>query len=403
MHIRSVGRGAITAGLALASGAVSGPAAGQAPGDELGTETSLQADFRVEVVTTGFTQPFGMAFLPDGRLLVSDRGTAEGLFIVDTETGSTVPVQDLPPFLSLPADGTGMQDVVLHPDFERNGWIYLDYALRTDDGVTMAVSRARLRGSRLVDHERLLVVEPAVPDNTDHLGSRLALRDGYLFVTMGERYALRNHAQDLSNHNGAVLRVHDDGRVPRDNPFVGKAGARPEIWSYGHRNPQGLAFHPETGALWLHEHGPKGGDEINLLRPGANYGWPVITYGTEYDSEGGGPIGEGITRHEGMEQPIYYYRPSIAPSDLVFYRSAAFPEWRGDVFIGAMALRHLNRLEIEGDRVLKEERLLEGREWRVRAVEEGPDGALYLGVDVQRGEDRASVERPGMIVRLVPA
>jgi glucose/arabinose dehydrogenase len=207
---------------------------------------------------------------------------------------------------------------------------------------------------------------------------------------MGERYFLRDQAQDISNHNGTVLRIHDNGRVPDDNPFVGLASAMPEIWSYGHRNAQGLAFHPETGDLWLNEHGPQGGDEINIVRPGRNYGWPVITYGMEYDDEGGGPIGEGITEREGMEQPVYYYRPSIGPSDLVFYQGDAFPRWRGDAFIGAMALTHLSRLEVAEDRVLKEERLLEDRDWRVRSIEEGPDGSLYLGID------------GGMIVRLRP-
>ncbi len=352
--------------------------------------TSRQADFDVQVVATGFSQPYGMVFLPDGRLLVSDREAPEGIFAIDVASGVRTPIPGLPGVHFVEDDGTGVFDLILHPEYEDNGWIYVDYAHRTADGITLAVSRVRLEGTRWADHERLLVIEPAVPDNTAHLGSRLALRDGYLFVTMGERYSLRDQAQDNGNHNGTVLRIHDDGRVPDDNPFVGVPGALPEIWTYGHRNAQGLVFHPDTGDLWLNEHGPKGGDEINIVRPGRNYGWPVITYGTEYDGEGGGPIGDGIASHAGMEQPVYYYRPSIGPSDMIFYQGDAFPDWQGDVFVGAMALRHLNRLEIVDGRVINEERLLEDRNWRVRAIEEGPDGSLYLGVDA------------GMIVRLSP-
>ena len=363
----------------------------QAPGDVLEGEESLQADLRVEVVATGLRQPYAMAFLPDGRLLFTDRELPEGIFLLDPTTGERTPVPGLPDVHFVEDDGTGVFDLILHPDFEQNRWVYVDYAYQTPEGITLAVSRARYQDGRLTDHERLLVIEPAVPDNTNHLGSRLVLQDGYLFVTMGERYDLRDQAQDNATHSGTVLRIHEDGRVPRDNPFVGVEGALPEIWSYGHRNAQGLAVHPESGELWLNEHGPKGGDEVNVVRRGANYGWPVITYGTEYDSEGGGPIGDGITKHEGMEQPLYYYRPSIGPSDMVFYQGDAFPQWRGDVFIGGMALRHLNRLEIADDRVLKEERILEGRDWRVRAIEEAPDGSLFLGID------------GGMIVRLSPA
>ncbi|HVE79867.1 MAG TPA: PQQ-dependent sugar dehydrogenase [Gemmatimonadaceae bacterium] len=188
----------------------------------------------------------------------------------------------------------------------------------------------------------------------------------------------RARAQRLDTHHGKVVRIHDDGRVPDDNPFRRRPGALPEIWSYGHRNPQGLVFEPGTARLWEHEHGPKGGDEVNLIRRGRNYGWPVITYGREY---AGGRVGEGLTREEGMEQPAHYYVPSIAPSGMAWYDGRAFPAWRGSLFVGALALRHLNRLVIDGDRVLREERLLEDRRGRVRSVAQGPDGFLYLGVD----------------------
>jgi len=182
----------------------------------------------------------------------------------------------------------------------------------------------------------------------------------------------------LGNHLGKILRVFEDGSIPPDNPFVNAKGALPEIWSYGHRNPQGLAINPATGELWEHEHGPKGGDEINVIRPALNYGWPVICYGIGYDDQ---PIGDGITEKEGMEQPLYYYVPSIAPSGMEFYTSETIPQWKGNLFIGAMALRHLNRLVIEGDKVIKEERLLVEKKWRIRCVRQGADGLLYLGVD----------------------
>ena len=358
-----------------------------AAGDVLGHETSQQADFELDVVASGFRVPYALAFLPDGRLLVSDRPAAT-LSLVDPGTGETWPVSGLPS-VHAPGGEGGLMDVVLHPDHGTNGWIYFSYASAEPEGVVQAVSRARLDGTRLVDLQRLLTTDPPVPDNQAHLGSRLVLDGGYLFVTMGERYDLRDQAQDPSDHHGTVLRVHDDGRVPRDNPFANGGGA-PEVWSYGHRNPQGMAVHPASGDLWLNEHGPQGGDEINVVRPGANYGWPTVTYGKEYDSEGGGYIGQGLTEMAGMEDPLYVYTPSIGPSDMLFYTGSAYPRWQGDVFVGGLALRHLNRLEVVDGRVIHEERLLGDRGWRVRSVEQGPDGLIYVGVD------------GGMIVRLRP-
>jgi aldose sugar dehydrogenase len=313
-----------------------------------------------------------MAFLPDGRLLVSERPTGR-LSVADLGTGVTVPVQGVPAVHGK-EDG-GLLDVVLHPRYRENGWIYFSYAIHTPEGNTTVVDRARLRGTRLVDRQRLFTAQPYI-DNSNHFGSRLVLRDGYLYVSLGDR-ELRDLAQDLGTHHGKIVRLHDDGRVPNDNPFVRRAGARPEIWSYGHRNPQGLAVNPATGELWEHEHGPKGGDEVNVIHPGCNYGWPVITYGREY---AGGQVGAGLTEQKGLEQPLYYYVPSIAPSGMEFYTGEAFPKWRGNLFIGAMALRHLNRLVIENGRVVREERLFD-RRWRVRVVRQGPDGLLYIGVD----------------------
>jgi len=206
----------------------------------------------------------------------------------------------------------------------------------------------------------------------------MVLQDGYLYVTMGDRYDLMDSAQYLSNHLGKVLRIHEDGRVPKDNPFTDQKGALPEIWSYGHRNPQGLTVHPETGTLWEHEHGPKGGDEINIIEPGKNYGWPVITHGIDYDDT---PIGNGITHQKGMEQPLHYYVPSIAPSGMLFYQGKKYPNWNGNLFIGAMAKTHLNRLVIKDNRVVHEERLLKEFGRRIRSIQQGPAGYLYIGVD----------------------
>ena len=226
----------------------------------------------------------------------------------------------------------------------------------------------------------IFVAEPLVR-SSKHFGSRLAFDpEGHLFVTVGER-GQGDRAQDPGDHNGSVIRLHPDGRVPEDNPFVGVEGARPEIFSYGHRNPQGLAIHPETGLPWLHEHGARGGDEVNIVRPGVNYGWPVITYGIDYS---GAPIGEG-THKEGMAQPIHYWVPSIAPSGMAFYDGEAFPEWQGDLFVGALRSQLLARLELDGERVVAEERLLEGAIGRIRDVEVGPDGYLYLLTDESDG------------------
>ncbi|HKG93603.1 MAG TPA: PQQ-dependent sugar dehydrogenase [Gemmatimonadaceae bacterium] len=373
------GLGRVLAGtLVGAAAAAVLPAQQPAPADSVGKSWTYAADdgvrFRVEVVATGVAVPWGIAFLPDGRALVTDRPTGR-LSLLDLATGALTTVEGVPPVYR-EHDG-GMLDVALHPDFRRNGWVYLSYSVESDSGSATAVDRARIRDARLVDRERLFTARPAIPNNGDHFGGRLVLDRGYLYISVGDRDT-RELAQQLSNHYGKVVRLHDDGRVPRDNPFVGRPGALPEIWSYGHRNPQGLARHPETGELWEHEHGPRGGDEVNVVRPGRNYGWPAITYGQEYR---GGPVGEGITAKDGMEQPLHYYVPSIAPSGMDFYTGRALPRWRGSLFIGGMAIRHLNRLVVERGAVVREERLLADKGWRIRSVREGPDGFLYIGID----------------------
>jgi len=343
--------------------------------------------YRVEVVATGVRVPFGMAFLPDSRALVTDRpGT---LWLLDIRTGAMTRVAGVPA-VSDSVDG-GLLDIEVHPDYARNGWLYFSYAEKTDTGKATVVERARLRDARLVDRQRLFAAYPAVAGDY-HFGSRLALKDGYLFITLGER-EISALAQELWTDLGKIVRLYDDGRIPNDNPFVGRAGARPEIWSYGHRNPHGLAFHPQTGELWESEHGPLGGDEINVIERGLNYGWPTVTFGREYD---GGPVGDGLTQAPGMQPPVFHYATSAALTGLAFYTGSAFPQWRNNLFVGAMTPRFLARLVVANGRVEREEKLLLEKKWRVRVVQTGPDGFLYLGVQ------RASDGTGGVIARIRP-
>ncbi len=332
------------------------------------------AKLKVETVTDSLAIPFGMDFLPDGRLIVTDRPVGK-MYLVDIETGVKTAVQDVPPVVGQ-GDG-GLLDVLVHPNYETNGWIYFAYSEGDTSANTMVVERAKLEDTKLTQRERLFTALPYY-HRTLHHGTRLVLDNGYLFFGMGEKTDMKDSAQTLSNHLGKVLRIFEDGRVPEDNPFVKTPNAKPEVWSYGHRNPNGLTFNPANGELWEHEHGPKGGDEINIIKPGLNYGWPVITYGVNYDDT---PVGEGISEKEGMEQPFYYYKPSIAPSGMQFYTSDVIPAWKGNLFIGGMVLKHLNRLVIENNKVIKEERLLNDKGWRVRNVKQGPDGFLYVSVD----------------------
>ena len=343
--------------------------------------------YRVEVVATGVRVPFGMAFLPDSRALVTDRpGT---LWILDIRTGAMTRVAGVP-LVSDSVDG-GLLDIEVHPDYARNGWLYFSYSEKTDTGKATVVERARLRDARLVDRQRLFTAYPAVAGDY-HFGSRLALRDGYLFITLGER-EISALAQEPWTDLGKIVRLYDDGRVPNDNPFAGRPGARPETWSYGHRNPHGLAFHPETGELWESEHGPLGGDEINIIKRGLNYGWPTVTFGREYD---GGQVGDGLTQAPGMEPPVFHYATSAALSGIAFYTGSAFPQWRDNLFVGAMTPRFLARLVVANGRVEREEKLLLEKKWRVRVVQTGPDGFLYLGVQ------RASDGTGGVIARIRP-
>ena len=351
--------------------------AAQEPGhDSVGSQWTYEtpdARFRVEVVVAGLTAPVGMSFLPDGRLLIADRPTGR-LSVFDPATRVLTPIDSVPP-----VHGTGeggLIDVLVHPDYARNGWIYLVSAIDVPDGSTTVVERAHLVANHLADRQRIFTARPALANSKDY-GSRLVIDHGYLYITLGQRDS-PDSAQGLGSDLGKVIRLRDDGTVPRDTPFIHQKGALPEIWSYGHRSSAGLAIDPATGALWEHEHGPQGGDEINIIRRGLNYGWPVISYGVNY---GGKPVGAGLTHHAGMEQPVFYYEPDIAPSGMIFYTSTAFPRWQGNIFIGAMFGRHVNRLVVDGDHVIHEERLLLDRRWRIRVVQQAPDGSLYLGID----------------------
>jgi len=330
------------------------------------------------VVVDRLEHPWGVAFLPDGDILITER--AGRLRRVHNGVLIAEPIGGLP---EIKAGGQGgLLDVVLHPQYAKNGWLYLSYAASGKGGRGTEVLRAKLQGDRLVQVERIFQLQPKSRTKY-HFGSRLIFdRDGYLYITLGDR-GDRPRSQKLNDHAGSVIRLHDDGRIPQDNPFVEAKNVRPEIFSYGHRNPQGGAMNPQTGAIWINEHGPQGGDELNIIQPGANYGWPVITYGVNYGT--GTSIGEGIAK-EGMVQPIRYWVPSIAPSGMAFYSGDKIPEWQGDLFIGSLKFQQLVRLKLDGNRVIGEERLLERELGRIRDVRNGPDGYLYLLTDEKNGQ-----------------
>ena len=365
------------------------------PGQTRAPERKSNVAFDVVTVAEGLQNPWGMAFLPDGRILVTEKPTGR-LRIVGTDGKLSEPVAGLPA-----VDGRnqgGLLGVALDPDFASNHLIYWSYAEPRDGGVNnTAVARGGLvdgPAPRVQDVQVIFHQTPSL-DSTLHFGGRLVFgRDGTLFITLGERSITegRMQAQRLDGLLGKIVRINRDGTIPNDNPFVGKEGVRPEIWSIGHRNVQAATLHPTTGELWEVEHGTRGGDEINIARKGKDYGWPTIAYGIEYK---GGPITGGITAKDGMEQPLYYWDPVIAPSGMVFYTGDLFPDWKDNLFIGGLGSMNLVRLTIKGERVVDEERLLTDlkpmRE-RIRDVRQGPDGALYVLTD----------SAPGRILKLVP-
>jgi glucose/arabinose dehydrogenase len=353
-----------------------------------GAQTARTEEHVVRAVTVvaGLDHPWSVAFLPDGRMLITER---PGRLRVVGKDGQLAPrpVAGLPAGIAEHGQG-GLLDVVLHPKFADNTWVYLSYAARDATGVGTEVARGKLAGDRLTDVQTLFRMQPKSGGGR-HFGSRLVFdRDGFLFITLGDR-GEQDRAQRLDDHAGKIVRLHDDGRVPAANPFTQRAGARPEIFSLGNRNVQGAALHPRTGALWAHEHGPQGGDEVNVIRAGVNYGWPVITYGVNYGI--GTQIGEG-TAKAGMAQPILHWVPSIAPSGMAFYDGDRFARWKGDLFVGALRDRMIVRLRLDGERVVREERMFIGTLGRIRDVRAGPDGLLYLLTD----------ESDGKLIRLEP-
>ena len=344
---------------------------------------------RPEVVASGLENPWGVAFLPDGRFVVTERSGRMRVVGADGRLGA--PVAGLPP---IAAGGQGgLLDVLADSDFARNRTLYFCYSEPEAGGSAngTALARARLSGdgSRLEDLAVVFSQRPKVASR-NHFGCRIVeAKDGTLFLTLGDRFSRKEDAQKLDNHLGKIVRIGKDGAVPRDNPFVGQAGALPEIWSYGHRNGQGATLGPD-GKLWMHEHGPQGGDEINIPQAGRNYGWPVITYGENY---GGGKIGDGLTQKAGMEQPLRFWVPSIAPSGMAFLGSDRYgASWKGNLFIGSLKFGYLARIELQDGKVAAEHKLLEDGRARIRDVKQGPDGLLYVLTD----------ESNGKLIRLLP-
>ena len=373
---------ALLFGTLLAAALVAGPVAAR----DLIVRTEA-GSVKLTEVASGLQNPWSLAFLPDGRMLVTERPGR--LRIVGRDGSVSAPIDGVP---EVHARGQGgLLDVALSPNFADDKLIVFSYAEPTAGGARTAVARARLDAEGLrLEEVRRIFAQNEDPSGNHHWGSRLVFaRDGTLFITLGDRFHSRERAQALDSHLGKVVRIAIDGSVPADNPLAGRSDARPEIWSWGHRNVQGAALHPQTGELWTHEHGPQGGDEINRTRAGLNYGWPEVTYGREYVT--GRKIGAGEAR-EGVEPPVLQFTPSIAPSGMAFYTGDVFPQWKGNLFVGALKFQLVARVVLEGDRVVHEERLFAELGRRIRDVRQGPDGHLWL-LD----------ETEGRILRLDPA
>src|SRR5712691_6062406 len=355
---------------------------------------SSAGDLVVETVAKGLDHPWGLAFLPDGRMLVTER---PGRMHIVAKDGNVSPALAGVPKVAASGQG-GLLDVVLDRGYAENHTIYICYAEPANGGARTALARARLvdegtpgSAPRIrLDDVKVIFRQEGPLSSGNHFGCRIVQTpDSNLFMTAGEHFTTRDQAQNLGNHLGKIIRIRPDGTVPPDNPLIGRPGAKPEIWSWGHRNPQGLALQPATGKLWEHEHGPRGGDEVNIIEKGRNYGWPVIGFGIDYS---GAKIHES-THKDGMEQPVWYWVPSIAPSGMAFLTGDVFPAWRGNLLVGALAGEMLVRLELDGDKVVKEERLLRELRERIRDVRQGPDGALWLLTD----------NAAGRVLRLAPA
>jgi len=349
---------------------LTGPGTAESP-QVASQPTALKTD----TVVTGLKNPWAVAILPNGDMLVTERGGT--LRLVHNGKLDPTPIGDVPEVL---AKGQGgLLDVVLHPNYARNGWLYLTYASPAApgeagdaDGANTALLRAKLKNHKLVDKKVIFKATPNVKSNP-HFGGRVVFdKEGYLYLSLGER-GQKEKSQDPMNHLGTVVRLFDDGRVPKDNPFVDNKKGLEEIYSYGHRNPQGLALDPASGKIWEHEHGPQGGDEVNIVKKGANYGWPTITYGINYDNT----IITNDTARAGMEQPVIFWRPSIAPCGMTFVTSPKFPDWKGDLLVGSLKFNFVMHCTVEGDQITKQERILEGI-GRVRTISEGADGNIYV-------------------------
>lgn len=349
-------------------------------GESAETLTPSNVPFEVIGVAKDLNYPWSLAFLPHGEYLITER---QGKLWRIAASGDRTEIKGVPPVYN---EGQGgLLDIALEPKFKDGGWIYFSYAAADqDDKGNTEVARAKLnlRQNALENVEVIFRAQPKV-EGGNHWGSRLLFApDGTLFITLGERFDHAKEAQGTNTHFGKIIRIKPDGKIPSDNPFVDDKKSLPDIYSYGHRNVQGLALNPETGAIWAHEHGPKGGDEINILKPGANYGWPLVTFGINY---WGTKISDKTTA-PGMEDPILQWTPSIAPSGMAFYTGEAFPQWKGDLFVGALAKQHLRRIKFDGTKVVEQEELLKDRKDRIRDVRQGPDGFLYVLTDEADGE-----------------
>lgn len=352
-------------------------------GDEkkLPDAKNAPAGFTAQTLYDGFKNPWGMAWLPDGRMLVTERAGEILVFKNDKFTGEKL--SGVPKVFN---DGQGgLLDIVIHPKYNENKWIYISYAKPVDGGATTAIARFKLNGNKITDFADLFTAKPYLPANY-HFGSRIVFdKNGYLFFSSGER-GTQPKVQELNNDHGKIHRIYDDGRVPKDNPFVNTPGANPTIWTLGHRNPQGMVYDAATDRLWAAEHGPKGGDELNLIEKGKNYGWPKTCYGINYD----GTILTPNKELPGIENPVRYWVPSIGPCGITVVKSAKYPDWKGNILVGALAFKHVARVQLDGTKYVTEEKLLQDI-GRVRDVEESPDGFLYV-----------VTEGPGLMVKLVP-
>lgn len=361
--------------------AASIPAADQKARPALAPVAADSAQYTVEKLHEGFTNPWGMAWLPDGRLLVTERSGEILIFKKDKYTGEKL--KGVPAVF---AEGQGgLLDIKLHPDYAQNKWIYIAYAKPVEGGATTAIMRFKLQGNQLVEKKDIFLAKPYLTADY-HFGSRIIFdKDKFLYFSSGER-GTQPKVQELNNDHGKIHRIYDDGRIPQDNPFVGRKDARPSIWTYGHRNPQGMVYDAATNRIWAVEHGPKGGDELNLIEKSKNYGWPKTSYGINYDGTTLTPFKE----MSGVENPVRYWVPSIGPCGMTLVTSKLYPNWQGNLLVGALAFRHIARVQLADAKYVTEEKLVQDI-GRVRSVAESPDGYIY-----------ALTEGPGLLIKLMP-